>query len=152
MGATMRVCWQWVRDEIYSGVVAAGYDDLNPAHVELIRYPTLGGLRPTKLADQVGITKQSVNDLLGHLERHGYLLRVPDPADGRARVIRLTAKGQRLERTINTRAEAAEMRIAEILGPGRFAQLHSSLELLAKRFTEATNDDEASRALDPLVR
>ena len=48
-----------------------------------------------KLADQVGITKQSVNDLLGHLEGHGYLVRVPDPADGRARVIRLTAKGQR---------------------------------------------------------
>jgi DNA-binding MarR family transcriptional regulator len=148
----MRVAWQWVRDQIYSGVVAAGYDDLNPAHVGLIRYPTLGGLRPTKLAEQVGITKQSVNDLLGHLEHHGYLMRVPDPADGRARVIRLTAKGQRLERTINAEAQAAEMRIAEILGPRRFAQLHSSLELLAERFTEATKNDEASRAVDPVVR
>ena len=86
VGALMRVGWQWVRDQIYSGVVASGYDDLNPAHVTLIRYPTLGGLRPSKLAEQVGITKQSVNDLLGHLERHGYLMRVPDPADGRARV------------------------------------------------------------------
>ncbi len=114
VGATMRVCWQWVRDQIYAGVVAAGFDDLNPAHVELIRYPTLGGLRPTKLADQVGITKQSVNDLLGHPERHGDLVRVPDPADGRARVIRLTAKGQRLERIINARAQAAEMRIADL--------------------------------------
>ena len=116
VGATIRVPWQWVHDQIYSGVVAAGFDDLNPAHVELIRYPTLGGLRPTKLAGQVGITKQSVNDLLGHLERHGYLVRVPDPADGRARVIRLTAKGQRLERTINAQAQAPEMRVAEILG------------------------------------
>lgn len=97
----------------------------------------------------MGITKQSVNDLLGHLERHGYLVRVPDLADGRARVIRLTAKGQRLERTINAQAQAAEMRVAEILGPRRFAQPHSSLELLAERFGEATNDDEESRALDP---
>jgi len=149
VGATMRVCWQWVRDQIYAGAVTAGFDDLNPAHLELIRYPTLGGLRPTKLADQVGITKQSVNDLLGHLECHGYLVRVADPADGRARVIRLTAKGQRLERTINAQAQAAEMRIAEILGTRRFAQLHSSLELLAERFGQATNDDEESRALDP---
>ena len=72
VGALMRVGWQWVRDQIYAGVVAAGYDDLNPAHVGLIRYPTLSGLRPTQLAEQVGITKQSVNDLLGHLERHNY--------------------------------------------------------------------------------
>jgi DNA-binding MarR family transcriptional regulator len=128
----MRLGWQWVRDQIYSGVVAAGYDDLNPAHVGLIRYPTLDGQRPTKLADQVGITKQSVNDLLGHLERRGYLVRVPDPGDGRARVIRLTARGQRLEQTINTEARTAELRIADILGPRRFAQLRRSLELLSE--------------------
>ncbi len=76
----LRVVWQWVRDQLYEGVVAAGYEDLNPAHVGLWRYPGLDGLRPSQLADRVGITKQSVNDLLGHLERHGYLLRVPDSA------------------------------------------------------------------------
>jgi DNA-binding MarR family transcriptional regulator len=128
----MRIGWQWVRAQIYSGVVAAGYDDLNPAHVGLIRYPTFEGLRPTMLAEQVGITKQSVNDLLGHLEGRGYLVRMPDPTDGRARVIRLTAKGRRLGETINAEAQAAERRIAEILGPRRFAQLRSSLELLTE--------------------
>src|ERR1700726_329286 len=100
VGAMLRVVWQWVRDQMYAGVVAAGYDDLNAAHVELWRYPGLDGLRPSHLADHVGITKQSVNDLLGHLERHGYLRRVPDSVDGRARVIRLTAKGRRLAETI----------------------------------------------------
>jgi DNA-binding MarR family transcriptional regulator len=99
----------------------------------------------------VGITKQSFNDLLGHLDRHGYLVSVPDPADGRALVILLTTKGQRLERTIKAQAQAAEMRIAEILGPQSFPQLHSSLELLAERFSGAANDDEASYASDPLV-
>ena len=84
------------------------------------------------LAEQVGITKQSVNDLLGHLEGRGYLVRMPDPTDGRARVIRLTAKGRRLGETINAEAQAAERRIAEILGPRRFAQLRSSLELLTE--------------------
>jgi len=136
VGATMRVVWQWVRDQIYAGVVAAGYDDLNAAHVGLWRYPGLNGLRPSQLADQTGITKQSVNDLLGHLERYGYLERVPDSADGRARVIRLTAKGRRLEHTIHAEARAAQLRIAEILGPRRFAQLHSSLELLTQQLAD----------------
>jgi len=129
----LRVVWQWVRDEMYAGIVAAGYDDLNAAHVGLWRYPGLDGLRPSQLADRAGITKQSVNDLLGHLERHGYLGRVPDSADGRARVILLTSKGRRLEQTIYAEAGAAQLRIAEILGPRRFAQLHGSLELLTEQ-------------------
>lgn len=132
VGAMLRVVWQWVRDQMYAGVLAAGYDDLNAAHVGLWRYPGLDGLRPSQVADRTGITKQSVNDLLGHLERYGYLARVPDPTDGRARVIRLTAKGRRLQRTIYSEAGAAQLRIAEILGSRRFAQFHSSLETLTE--------------------
>ena len=138
MGAMMRVVWQWVREQLYVGVVAAGYDDLNPAHVAIFRYPTLEGLRPTVLAEQLQITKQSVNDLLGHLERHGYLTRTPDPSDGRARVIRLTPRGRRLEKAINTEARDAELRIATLLGPRRFEQLREALEVLARDLA-ATN-------------
>ena len=135
VGALMRVVWQWVREQMYAGVVGAGYDDLNAAHVGLWRYPGLEGLRPSELAGRVGIRKQSVNDLLGHLEQHGYLSRVPDEADGRARVIRLSAKGRRLQQTIYDQAGAAELRIAEILGPRRFTQLHSCLELLKEQLS-----------------
>jgi DNA-binding MarR family transcriptional regulator len=133
VGALLRPVWQWVRDQMYSGVVAAGYDDLTAAHVGLWRYPGLDGLRPTELADRVEITKQSVNELLGHLEHRGYLQRVPDESDGRARVIRLTAKGRRLQQTIYDQAGAAEQGIAEALGPRRFAQLHSCLEVLKEQ-------------------
>jgi len=140
VGALLRVVWQWVRDQMYLGVVAAGYDDLNPAHIGLWRYPGLEGLRPSQLAERVGITKQSVNDLLAYLEQHGYLLRVPDSADGRARVIRITSKGRRLEQTIYAQAGAAELRIAEILGPKRFTQLHSSLELLTDQLADPPAD------------
>ncbi len=133
VGALLGVVWQWVRDQLYAGVVAAGYDDLNAAHVGLWRYPGLEGLRPSQLADRRGITKQSVNDLLGYLEQHGYLLRVPDSVDRRARVIRLTPKGWRLQKTIYAEAASAQLRIEEILGPRRFAQLQSSLELLTEQ-------------------
>jgi DNA-binding MarR family transcriptional regulator len=132
----MRVGWQWVRDQIFAGVVAAGYDDVNPAHIGLMRYPSLDGWRPSALADELQITKQSVNDLLGHLEQRGYLVRQPDPADGRARVVRLTAKGQRLEKTVNLQAQAAEAQIAEMLGPRRFGQMRNALQQLAGRVAQ----------------
>jgi DNA-binding MarR family transcriptional regulator len=127
VGALLRPCWQWVWGRISTGVAAAGYDDLNPAHIGLFRYPTLDQLRPTEVARQMHITKQSVNDLLGDLEERGYITRQPDPTDGRARIIRLTTKGRRLETVIKAQARAAELEIAEHLGPRRFAQLQSAL-------------------------
>jgi DNA-binding MarR family transcriptional regulator len=135
LGAMMRLAWQWVWKQIFSGVVAAGYDDVNPAHVGLFRYPSLDRQRPSELADQLQITKQSVNDLLGHLEQHGYLTRESDPNDGRARVVRLTTKGRQLEKTINGQAQAAEQQIADMLGPRRFTQLRYALEELTGRVT-----------------
>lgn len=139
VGAMLRVVWQWVREQLHAGVIAAGYDDLNPAHVATFRYPTLDGMRPTVLAEQLQITKQSVNDLLGHLQAHGYLSREPDPSDGRVRVIRLTPKGHRLETVINTEAREAELRIAALLGPRRFTQLRGGLEVLVRDLADTSN-------------
>ena len=81
------------------------------------------------------ITKQSVNDLVRDMEERGYLVRVPDPNDGRARIIRLTAKGHRLEQAVYEAAGSAEQTIAHVLGPRRFAQMRESLDQLAQQIT-----------------
>lgn len=140
LGGMLRPCWQWVRDEIFSGVLAAGYDDLSAAHVGVFRYPGLDGQRPSELAEQLRITRQSVNDLVGHLERCGYITREDDPTDRRARVVRLTAKGQRLQNTITDEARAAEQRMAEWLGPRRYSQLREALAALDV-FIHTDHDD-----------
>jgi DNA-binding MarR family transcriptional regulator len=140
----MRVAVQWVREHVYHGVVAAGFDDLGRFHVSMFRYPTVEGLRPTALAEQLQITKQSVNNLLRDMEDRGYLVRAADPSDGRARVIRLTARGRRLEDTVYHAAGTAEHAIAELLGPRRFRQLRSSLEDLARHIHEGDLPDGLS--------
>ena len=133
VGASMRLVWQWIWAHNFEAVVRAGYDDLKPAHVGLFRYPTLDGCRLTDIAHQMQITKQSVHEFVGHLETHGYLVREPDPADRRARVVRLTAKGRELETVIRTQAQHAEEQIATLLGPRRFAQLQHALDDLVSR-------------------
>jgi len=131
----LRMVSQWVRDQTFSGVVDAGYKDLNPAHIWIFRYPGPDGMRPSELAAGLQVTRQSVNDLMGQLEQRGYLVRHPDPTDGRARVVRLTAKGRRLEKAAYDQARQAELRIAEILGPRRFALLCSTLKELSDDLT-----------------
>jgi DNA-binding MarR family transcriptional regulator len=127
----MRTTVGWVRQYVYAQVIDAGYHELGRAHVAMFRYPTLEGLRPTEIAEQLQITKQSVNDLLGHMEQHGYLVRVPDPTDGRARIVHLTGKGRLLEDVVYEAAGSAERVIAELLGPQRFPQLRQSLQEVA---------------------
>jgi DNA-binding MarR family transcriptional regulator len=138
VGALLRPCWQWVWQRISAGVLESGFDDLNPAHIGLFRHPGFDGRRPTEVAEQMQITKQSVNELLAHLEQRGYLTREPDPTDGRARIIRVTAKGRHLEDVINAQARAAELEIADHLGPRRFAQLKSALTEFAAYASQDT--------------
>lgn len=131
--------WQWVRGEIYAAVVDAGYDDLNPAHVAAFRNPSMEGLRPGELAAEMQITKQSVNELLGHLERQGYLIREVDPTDSRSRRIHLTRRGRALERTTFQAAENAEHRAAVLIGKDRMQQLHSTLTDLVAQLDSTSN-------------
>jgi DNA-binding MarR family transcriptional regulator len=127
MGALLRLAWQRVRERIYRGVQDDGYRDLNPAHVSLFRYEGLDGRRPTQLAETMQITKQSINDLLRHLEQQGYLECRPDPDDRRARLVHLTARGRRLDATVRTHAHAAEREFAHELGEESFRELYGML-------------------------
>jgi len=138
VGAMMRVALNWVLEQIYAGVAAAGYTDLSPAQVGMFRYPTSDGLRPSELAQRLRVTKQSVNDLLRGVERLDYLELVPDPADGRARIIRLTARGRQLEEVVHHSAGAAEARIATLLGAAAFGEFHSTLERVVEAVNEGT--------------
>ena len=127
IGALLREAWQRVRDHIDDAVKQAGYVDINRAHVSLFRHPTLDGMRPTALADELRISKQAVNDLLGDLQRLGYIRRDVDPADRRSRLIRLTPKGIELEDTVRLAAREAERYLERQLGREQFRSFRGAL-------------------------
>ncbi len=127
MGALLRAAWKGVRDHIDEAVKAAGYVDITGAHVSLFRHPTLDGMRPTDLAGEMQLSKQAVNDLLRDLERQRYIRRDVDPADRRSRLIRLTAKGMRLEDTVRLAARDAEWQLERELGRDRFRSFREAL-------------------------
>lgn len=133
IGALLRFLLHDVRARIYEGVVAAGFDDLRPAHVTLFRWPGPDGRRPTEVAADAQITKQAVNDLLRHLEKHGYLELHPDPSDNRARLIRLTGRGRRLHKLALGIHADVEDQWAQAIGPREFATVREQLGRLVDR-------------------
>ena len=80
---------------VFEGLAAAGFDDLTPAQARVFQRIGPDGSRLTDLAAQAGITKQSAGFLVDQLERTGYVARVPDPQDGRARLVRVAERGRR---------------------------------------------------------
>jgi DNA-binding MarR family transcriptional regulator len=83
-----------VERELFSVLADAGYHELRPTHGCV--FGTIGpeGDRLTSLAERAGMTKQAVGEVVSELEKLGYAERVPDPSDGRAKIIRLTDRGQ----------------------------------------------------------
>jgi DNA-binding MarR family transcriptional regulator len=112
--------------------VLAGFDDLRPAHLQVLSGGPVDGLRVTELADRASMTKQSMHELVGHLERCGYVRREPDPADSRARLVRLTARGRELEEAAHAASARLHLAWRERVGVDRFDALWTALQELAE--------------------
>jgi DNA-binding MarR family transcriptional regulator len=72
-----------------------GAERLTVAHTSVFPHLDLEGTRLTTLAQRMGVTKQFVGQLLEELEGFGVVERIPDPSDGRAKLVRFTARGKR---------------------------------------------------------
>jgi DNA-binding MarR family transcriptional regulator len=75
------------------GLQRRGHPGLRASHFQLAPHIELEGSRLTDIAERAGITKQAVGQLVDELEAMGYVERVSDPRDGRARLVVYTARG-----------------------------------------------------------
>ncbi|HZM66571.1 MAG TPA: hypothetical protein VFC16_09760 [Nakamurella sp.] len=82
--------------------------DLRPSHVRLISITPADGLRLGDLATKARMTAQSLGEFVDTLNRAGYTEVVPDPADGRARLVRPTHRGIQLALAMNVRVHELE--------------------------------------------
>src|SRR5688572_11073733 len=75
-------------------IADAGHPEIREGHGCVFGFIDLEqGSRLTDLAADAGLTKQAVGEAVTELERLGYVTRVPDPQDGRAKIIKLTDRG-----------------------------------------------------------
>ena len=93
MGALLRMPLDAVLARNLLDLHNAGFTDLVPAHLAVLRYPGPQNRRPTELAAEARVTKQAMNYLLGQMQQLGYLTRDDDPDDQRFKRVRLTKRG-----------------------------------------------------------
>jgi DNA-binding MarR family transcriptional regulator len=113
--------------ELHARLRELGFAEIRPAHGCVFGNIQPDGSRLTELADRSGITKQSVGEAVADLERLGFVERVPDPDDGRAKIIRLTPHGAEAMAAAQEIFDDIEGRLAEELGHDNFHRFRETL-------------------------
>ncbi len=108
-----------------------GYPDVRPGHaVVFLHIDRRRGSRLTDLSEQAGVTKQAMMLAVDELELRGYVRRVADPADARAKLIRLTAKGRTCATECRRAVASLDARTRRLLGERRYDALRDALEIV----------------------
>jgi DNA-binding MarR family transcriptional regulator len=118
---------------------AAGLDGIRPAQAVGLVPLVGGGLHASDLADRLRVSRQAVAQAVTGLERHGYVIRVPDPVDARARIIELTPRGRQALRVMRSNAVETEKRWQEVLGERRLHELRETLVMLLSAESDGVN-------------
>ncbi len=93
LGVLLFLPYRHMEQRILEAVTAAGYAITLP-QARLFQRVDPGGSRLTRLAEAAQVSKQAAKFLVDQLESADYVERVPDPSDGRARLIRATRRGE----------------------------------------------------------
>lgn len=116
-----------VEGQVMAALTRAGITDVTLAQSRLLQRLSPAGTRLTDLAEQARVTKQTAGALVDQLEGAGYVVRRPDPADARARLVTLSEKGVRLCTLAAAEVAKVERRWREHLGAQSFEALRAAL-------------------------
>jgi DNA-binding MarR family transcriptional regulator len=130
LGVLLFVSYRALERRAFDAAVRAGATDLSIAQARILQRVGPDGTRVSDLAEQALVTKQTAGYLVEQLERTGYVERVPDPSDGRARLVRLTARAERLVPAANAEVQRTLDEWEAHVGPAALRKLDETLAKL----------------------
>ena len=130
----LREAFTALNDQAIARLAANGHPEIRVAQGNVFQYLDDAGTTVTALAERAQMTKQSMGELVRHLEAHGYVERVPDPADGRAKLVRATARGRDVYAIVRDYVIESEASLGELLGDERVGRLRADLEAIIRYF------------------
>jgi DNA-binding MarR family transcriptional regulator len=119
-----------LNDRVLHRLAERGHGAVRPVHSAVFQYLDDTGTTVSVLAERAQMTKQAMAELVAHLEAHGYVVREPDPADRRAKLVRPTARGREVVDIAQALVPEADALIAGCIGADRARALRADLETL----------------------
>jgi DNA-binding MarR family transcriptional regulator len=130
LGLLCYIASRAMETRVFEALAAAGFDDITTAQGRVAARIGPKGTRVTELAEQARITKQTAGFLVEQLERAGYVRRVPDPTDARARLVQIAPRGEAAVAVARVAEAEVEAEWARHLGKQGMNQLRRALTSL----------------------
>jgi DNA-binding MarR family transcriptional regulator len=129
-------------------LIAAGDDLVADLGLTSARWQVLGAiaLAPAaetvaRLARAMGLQRQGVQRIVNELAAEGILTLEDNPHHRRAKLVRLTRKGEELFEAAGRRQKPWAKRLAKGLSAGAISSAHGVLQMLRKKLEPAAFDD-----------
>jgi DNA-binding MarR family transcriptional regulator len=133
LGVLLREPFRIASARLHERFAERGHPEVRAPHGNVFQYLDAGGTRVSVLAERAQVTKQSMAELVAHLEHHGYVERVPDPQDRRAKLVRATARGQEVYALAREFVADIEAEWTAKLGERKIATLRKLLRELNEK-------------------
>lgn len=136
LAQVFRIPFQTLVTELHERLAKVGFGDIRPTHTIIFALVGTEGIRLGELAERAQLTKQLVNYLVTAVEEMGYVERIPDPLDGRGKLVRLTEKGARAAREGSLIIKSIEEEWTTLIGEKTMQEIRSGVELLIGKISE----------------
>ena len=132
LGYLLAKASQHWNERLQEGFAEAGYPEVRASYGSVL-IPLLeeDGLRMGEIARRARLSKQTMTTMVRLCERDGLVERRPDPDDGRATRVHLTAKARRFQPAAERVLARLERDVRRSLGERRLAELRRSLKELS---------------------
>jgi DNA-binding MarR family transcriptional regulator len=149
-GILLGLAYQRFVDALNAHLRQRGFADLGASFGYVLRALAAEALTATQLATRLHLTPQGAAKIVDDMVRRGYVERVVDPRDGRARRLVLAQRGQQALDQARAFHAAFERRLGDTQGIERAGQLRVILEALVADEAGGATTDTSSRLLRPL--
>jgi len=118
----------WFDDALQAALGRHGWDIVTRAQSLLFANLATGEHSPSRLAKNLGVTRQAISQLLAEVEARGLVVIETDPADRRARIVRFSEKSIPLRDAARNILVQLEAELEKRLGRKVFATMQAGLQ------------------------
>ncbi len=135
LAVLLREAFLALNDRVIVRLAERGHGVVRSAHGNVFQHLDDTGTTVSQLAERAQMTKQAMAELVRHLETYGYVVRVPDPTDRRAKLVLPTDRGREVVRIAQDLVPELEGKIERVLGADRVRQLRADLDVIRRTAT-----------------
>jgi DNA-binding MarR family transcriptional regulator len=132
LAVLMREAFIALNNLVVARLAEQGHGLVRAAHGVVFQYLDDTGTTVSLLAERAQMTKQAMAELVQHLETHGYISRVPDSHDRRAKLVLPTQRGHEVIAIAQALVPELESQVTKVLGEDRTRALREDLDSLRR--------------------